>query len=854
MPEIDPTNRGTAARAASRGTHAPKTHVAARLATLGRAASRLAQFDAFRLDIKLGLRVLVKFWGLTLFGGLAMAMAITLGASIFELLRVATGTAIPLDDGDRVVMIQPVDAQTQQTRRASVEDFERWRMDLRSVEDVGAFRTMERDLMTANGPAPPVPVAEMSAAGFDLARVAPLRGRFLLPEDERSGASPVLVIGYDAWQSTFGGNADVVGQTVQLDGVFHTVVGVMPEGFGFPLNHQYWMPLQANTVERVAVFARLAPGASLEMAQAEVESLGLLDPDAPADARLRPRLVPYVVGILGAMPAITALVPLILPLLLIPPCVNIAVLVYARTVSRQGELAARTALGATRGRIVGQIFVEVLILSGLAAGLALIATPKVVEFISEATTPGTRLPFWMNFGLSYTTIGYACALAVVAALIAGAIPALRATGRLTLACLHTLGSLAQPKLGKLWTTLVLLQVALSMAVLPIGSEIAWTLYGPTPAGLRFAPGEYLMANLSVDPQSSVDAVRFGEVRAALVRRLQAEPGVTGVTVANGLPSQESQIRVQAEVTGAVSATAFNRVDLEFFDTFNTRVLTGRGFDASDFEPESNTAVVNLSFARRVLGHGNPIGRRVRFVAAGADDGTPSTERYGPWLEVVGVVEDFSAEGGRRALYRPLPRIPEAVPVSSNVADSPAPPLKLAIHTGPTIPAALPGRLREIVALLDPNLRIDPIGTFDVLWESFWIEDGTIASVIAGLLLGIVSFAVAGVYTLMAFTVVQRRREIAIRSALGATPWRLTTGIFRRVLVPVIVGASLGGLAALFAEYYWSPLLFEFREGGRALPWSLPAAEVMLITIGFLVAAGPARRALNIQPVEDLRDV
>ena len=261
----------------------------------------IPHLSTFFIDVKLGLRMLRKYWALSLIGGMAMAMAITMGASVFELLHVVRGTTIPLEEGDRVVVIQPFDTKTQQESNSSLEDFERWSSELRSVEDAGAFRTTQRDLATINGPSAPVPVAEMSASGFETARVAPLLGRALLAGDEIAGAPPVVVIGYDAWQSTFAGDPAVIGQEVQLDSVFHTIVGVMPEDFAFPVNHQYWTSLGTGIRGRVVVFARLAPGTDLERAQAEVETVGLLEPNSATEAGppLRPRVVPYVIGMTG---------------------------------------------------------------------------------------------------------------------------------------------------------------------------------------------------------------------------------------------------------------------------------------------------------------------------------------------------------------------------------------------------------------------------------------------------------------------------------------------------------------------------------------------------------------------------
>lgn len=816
--------------------------------------------SAFWLDVKLGSRMLRKHWALTLIGGLAMAAAITLGAAAFYLLHAALGTTVPLDEGDRIVVIQPWDPATVSALPATVADFERWRNGLRSIDDIGGMwvdrRGIARDLVIGNRAPVPVGVAEISAAGFRLARVAPLLGRFLLDSDEAAGAPPVLVIGYDAWQSTFAADPDVIGRTVQLDGVFYTIVGVMPEGFAFPVNHQYWTSPRPDAGDHVIVFGRLAPGETLESAGAEVRLAGLEDTRAPDGSEpLRPRVVPYIAGLIGEPGFwIRLLVPLAIPLLLIPPCANIAILIYARTVARQGEFAARTALGATRRRIVAQVFIEVLVLALLAAGLALALTPKLADFLRVSATPGTsRMPFWMDFGFSYATIGYAAALAVAAALIAGAVPALRATGRWTLAGLHALGARSVPRLGRLWTSLVILQVALAAATLPVVTEIAWAISGPAIAGPTFAPDEYLTAGLN--PDAGADATRFRAARDELGRRLAAEPGVIGITYSDSLPSQEAILRVEIEQrNGAESAehrfamAAFNRVDGEFFDAFGVRLLTGRGFTAADFEQDRDAAIVNRSFARGIFGDGNPLGQRIRILA-GDENGASDNGQPRQWLEIVGVVADFSADGGRPAIYRPLtdaPRIEGAGP-------GPAVASSLSIHAERGVLPALPERLRTIAEAVDADLQLQAVVGLDVRYESYWLQDRTIAVALAGVMLGVIALSAAGVYTLMAFAVVQRQREIGIRSALGAPPWRLVAGIFRRVLVPIAVAAVAGAAGAVLIDHYLSPALFELREGGRPLPWVLPAAEAFIVLIGLLVVAGPARRTIRTDPVATLRD-
>lgn len=809
--------------------------------------------NTFTLDVKLGLRMLRKHLALTVIGGLTMAGAMTFGTALFHAWNVGTQTELPLDEGDRVVVLQPWDSVTRSRLTTPMVDFEKWRETLTLVENVSAFRFVQSNMGTGSGPAVSVQVAQMTAAGFRVADVPPLIGRVLAEQDESPAAAPVVVIGYQAWQSRFGADQDMLGRTVELDGVAHTVVGVMPEGFRFPVSHQYWTNLKTDTLDGVIVFGRLAPGATLDSANGEIQAAGLDDATPPSRTgeSLQPRVVPYVTGIIGELsPGVMLLVPLLLPLVLLPPCANIAILIYARTIARQGEFAARAVLGATRSRIVAQIFVEMLVLAGAAAVLAMLLAPKLVDYLRAQVVFGDT-PFWIDLGFSYATIGYAAALAIVAALVAGAIPAIRATGGGQLAGLQALAARAEPRLGWVWTALVVAQVAFAAATLPIVAELAWAISGPAVSGGRFAPEDYLVAYL--DPGgANTDNSRFAEVRTELARRLAAEPGVTAVTFAEALPSNEPSSRVEVEDAGSGQATApiasalFNRVDSEFFDAFNVRPLIGRNFNERDSQAVADSIVVNQSFARRFLGDGNPLGRRLRVVGAADRSGTPPA---GPWFEIVGVVEDFSANGGRPTFYQPLGRAAEGGWANDEGATAQT----VLIHASSGILPELADRLRDTAAALDPDLRVERVATMDRIYSGFSFADTGVASALAGVMLGVLLLSAAGVYTLMAFAVVQRRREIGIRSALGARPWVLIGGIFRRVLGPVTVAAGVGALGAVLLEYYFRPILFAFMEGGRPLPWMLPVGEVFILLTGLLVVAGPARRALRIDPVETLRD-
>ena len=270
-----------------------------------RNARGLGWFDEMRfswLDLKLGLRMLVKYPGLTLVGGLSMAFAIWVGAGTFEAIRQLVFPTIPLPDADRIVMLQNWDASANRPELRATHDFVAWRGSLQSVQDLGAYRAVTQNLMITEGLAEPVFTAEVSAAAFRVLRVPPVLGRTLVESDEQAGAPLVAVIGYDLWQSRFNGDSGVVGRTVRLTGAPATIVGVMPDGFAFPRTQELWVPLRIDVsgYDRrqgmtIRIFGRLAPGASLEQARTELTNLGRIAAgDFPRDSPAPPPAAVHV--------------------------------------------------------------------------------------------------------------------------------------------------------------------------------------------------------------------------------------------------------------------------------------------------------------------------------------------------------------------------------------------------------------------------------------------------------------------------------------------------------------------------------------------------------------------------------
>ena len=859
-------------------------HRPADAARLARAAAggRLQALEALRdqrglpwlasslLDVRLGLRLLARNWGLTLVGGLAMSVAISIAAVVFAAFDVLLWTPLPLEAGERIVAIQMWDREAGQRRDTAWQDVERWRASLQSIDDVGAFQTIRRNVIAADGSVELAAVAEISAAGFRVARVPALIGRVIVDADLAADATPIIVIGYDVWQQRYAGARDVVGRELRLGDAVHTVVGVMPSDFRFPYNFRYWIPLRRVADEMLrnegpegVVFGRLTPGATLARAHAEVSALGAL-PSAvrraerapspmeatPHAASTGPRVVPYTFAFTGdfergELSLLWSLSSLALVLLLLPPCANIAILNYARTVTRQQEFAARHALGGSRARIVWQLFIEALVLTAAAAAVALVIV-RIVSVVIEGrlqNIPGGP-PFWMTFDTSYRTFLFVVVLTIAGAAVAGLVPALQATARLARLGAGALAGRTTLRLGATWTTLVIAQVAFSVGVLPLATELAWGTLRTGAVGPGFAAEEFASARVALE--DNVDrqrAVLFANRQRELSQRLGADPAILDVTSALRPPGEEPWVFVDIEGRDAPTEVLngrlpgfparFNQVDASFFDVYQVPVLIGRPFDKGDVATESDAVIVNRNFADTIAPGSSALGRRFRYVRA--MDGEWS---HGPpanhWYEVVGVVGNLPVTTDARVAYH---RVAAGQIHPAN--------LQLRLRGRPT---DLAERLRSIAASVDPALHVDEVRTLAEIYRDHRFGDNLGAITIGAITSSVLLLSAAGLYALMAFTVAQRRREIGIRAALGAQPGQLMASVFKRAFVHIGIGSAVGVLAAYLVGRY-VPIQ---QIGGLPIPGVLPAAAAFMLIVGVLASLGPARRGLRIDPSEALR--
>ncbi|HEX8360156.1 MAG TPA: ABC transporter permease [Longimicrobium sp.] len=822
----------------------------------------ISGFGGLGLDFKLGGRMLVKYPGLTLVGGLAMAFAIWAGSIAFVMVGQFLHPTLPLPGGERVVRIHTWDASANELEKRTLSDFLAWRGGLRSVTDLGASRDVSLNLMVGRNVGPPVSAAEVTASAFRIAPEPPLLGRTLVPADERPGAPPVVVIGHDVWQKRFAGDPGVVGRTVQLGGAYATVVGVMPEGFGFPVAHEMWTPLQPDALvpapregPDVAVFGRLAPGATFEGAQAELAAFGRRAAAATPQTHrhLQPHVTPYTSAFPGnELPALFS-VNLVAVTLLVLICSNVALLLFARAASREGELVVRSALGASRGRIVAQLFTEALVLGAVAAVVGLAAAQFAlrhwgVEFLELNLGP---LPFWFDVGLSPRAVLYAGGLTLLGAAIAGVVPARKITRGLGASLKAGTAGGGGMRFGGVWTAVIVTQVAFTVAF-PISlffqQQEAWRV---SSYDVGFATGEYLAMQLNTDAaDSAAHTARLAPALERLRQRVAAEPGVRGVTFANRLPRDSySQSLIELDAPAgtpterAVVSTA--SIHPSYFDVLESPALAGRAFTSADLGANARVVIVDQGFVDLHLQGRSPIGRQVRFLKRGQQSAGPAE----PWYEIVGVVKELGmghALQDERVAGMYLPVVPGSTGA-----------INMIVHV-PGDPLSLTPRLREIAAAVDPTLRISQVQRLDqvnnpILWVlGMWMR------MTLGLTAVAVLLSLAGIYAVLSFTVARRTREIGVRVALGAPRSRVIAAIFRRPIrqvgAGIVVGYLLATLAAVVATGHKPDTALKLDPGVLSPgQYALLAAyAVFMLGVCMLACVVPTRRALSVQPSQALR--
>jgi putative ABC transport system permease protein len=826
------------------------------------------------LDARLGMRMLVKYPGLTIVGGLAMAFAIWIGVVTFQLVSAVLYPSLPLPDGDRIVELRNWDAAANHAETSSLHDFVAWRDAVRTITDIGAFREGTRNLVVVGDDAQPVEVAEITSNAFRIAPAPPVLGRTLQPADEQPGAPMVVVLGYDVWRLRFASDAGVLGRAVRIGDTQATVVGVMPEGYAFPVAHDAWLPLRVDDVAitprsgpGITVFGRLASGFSLRDARAELAALGQRAAAEFPDTHthLRPQVLSYATMFEDMETTdfvAFGMMYLFVVLLLVVICGNVALLMFARAATRESELVVRSALGASRSRIGAQMFVEALVLGLFAAAVGLAAANFTLnrwgtEFL---TTNLGRLPFWLSVELSPAAVLWALGLTLLGAAIAGLLPAMKVTRGLGHRLRQETPGSGGLQFGGVWTAVIVAQVALTV-VFPAVALLEHRLL----TGLRsydpgFAAAEYVGVRIDMDEGSAASApteetrqAQFVASLETLRQRVAQQPGVVGVTYVDRLPQmyhRERRIEVDEAATTSYETLPevhLAAVDAAYFDVLGAPIVAGRGFGPADFETDARAVIVDQGFVDEVLHGQNPVGRRIRIAVppAANDDVQPAAQ---PWYEIVGVVPELGmrhpTQTGRAAgLY--LPTRPGAEG-----------PVNLVVHARGE-PMAMAATLRTLATAVDPTLRLSAAQRLDrVADDVIWVV-GIWLRITLGLTAITLLLSLAGIYAVLSFTVARRTREIGIRVALGASRRRLVAATFRRPLTQVGLGVLAGAVLIVWGG---TVLAGELPLGdgpgagaGTAVQAVLFAAYIaLMLGVCLLACIVPLRRALGVQPTEALR--
>lgn len=819
------------------------------------------------LDVRLGTRMLVTYPGLTLVGGLAMAFGIWFGAVSFEMFGVVTSTKLPLPDGDRIVRIQNWDAMAQQGEDRVVYDYQFWRA-ARSITDAGAYRDALVNLTAPQGSGQPALAAEVTAAAFRIAPARPLMGRVLDESDEAGAAPPVVVLGYDIWQQRFAGDAGIVGQDVRLGSSYATVVGVMPEGYAFPVSHELWLPLRLDLVGTgprsgayIKVFGRLAEGVSRAAAQAEFSALGTrFAAELPAThEHIRPHVLPYTQSSVAnaEIAGVRWLAYFFITVLMVVVSSTVALLLFARAAAREPEMIVRSALGASRGRIIAQLFAEALVLAGLAAALGLVAAQLSVSrwgaHYFEVNIG--RLPFWFDFNVSPTTVIAALGLALVGAVVAGVMPARKITRGLGTRLRAGTAGGGGVNFGGVWTIVIVMQVALTVTL----PAVVMLVRNETMRIASYDPGfpmhEYLGIGLDIDKpldeELTPDAfalldARFSSALETLRQRLLGEPGVAAVTFVDRLPGDYHIDRRVELMTLPGQPSAWVKsaaVDDGYFAALQAPVIAGRGFTSADLAPDAHVVMVDQGFVDLVMGGRSPLGHQVRISTRQMPDSLVAQQ---PWHQIVGVVRNLGMShvvqrDAAAGLYLPT------VPGSQGG-------LNMIVHSRGD-PLAVAPRVRDIAAAVDPALRIEKVGRLDQATSPLLWFLGLWMRIIIGLTAVALLLSLSGIYAVLSYIVARRTREIGVRVALGASASRVIMTIFRRPLTQVSLGVLAGVVLIGFASVAVRQTEQFSGTGGGLAPGHLAllaAHGILMSGICMLACVVPTLRALRVQPTEALR--
>jgi len=779
---------------------------------------------------------------------LTLALGIGGTAAVLSLTGALFSATLPIPQADRVVAVTEHRVEGGPGQVVQYPDYVAYRNGAASAfADLAAIGNRTLMVRTGEG-AESLPGSFVSGNYFRMLEVAPALGRYLTPEDDRSGAAPVVVLGHRLWQSRFDGDPGVLGSTLHLNGRPATVVGVAGEGFRgsvMTASPEFWVPIAAREIlapeladvegtrtHWLWMQGRLADGVDRRQAQAALTVVGRqLSQEREERSGVR------AIGLTpaGSIPAgmrseATTLSGILLVasmLVLLIASINVAGMLLARAITRRREMAIRLAIGAGASRLVRQLLTEsaLLFLLGGAAGVVL--AYWLVDLLAvPLTTPGGPLPLPLanlDPAIDGGLLALSLLIAVGAGVLAGIAPAIQ-SGRSDLV-VSLKGTPSESGRSRLRSALVVGQVATCFLLLMATGLLVRSLQEAARVDLGFEPTGVLTGSLDL-ARAGYDAQSGRAFYRDLAERLERSPGVMGVSFSDVHPLAGSEVTTVLEVTGGERVELwYNPVSRGYFETLGIPLRQGRVFGEADREGAPPVAVVNESFVHVHSGGASPIGRTIRM--------------GGEEVEIVGVVADTR--------WSSLDEDPFPFAYRSLEQDF-TPTVSLLVRFAGDATAAEAVVRRELHAL-DPDLPLLGVTTHDRTVREHMVPQriaayGAGAFGVIGLLL-----AVVGLYGLLAYTVGQRTREIGIRMALGARAGNVAHLVLRHGATLVAAGAGVGILASLWALPRLGGLLFGVTSTD---PAAFMAVLLLLLAVGLLAAYLPARRAARVDPMIALR--
>jgi putative ABC transport system permease protein len=787
-------------------------------------------------DLRVGARLLVKDRAFTIAAVLVLGLGIAATNTAFTLANGALLRDMPFEDPERVVELGD----------ASYLELRDWHATARAFEGIAGVREESTNVSDEQIAAEHTRGAYVSAHAFALLGRQPVIGRDFRPDDERVGAASVVILGHTLWRTRYRSDAGIVGRTIRINGRPSTVIGVMPEGFEFPINAKLWQPLTSmaadvrdnRSVRFIDGFGRLRPGVSRQQARTELTAIdAALRRTYPENARRNPPTVAsFRSGIGGPLVAVLLALMGAVTFVLLIACANVANLLLARAAHRAREISIRMSLGATRVRIVRQLLVESLLLACLGGAVALLLSSAGIRLFWRVVTQiDEGPPYWLSFPIDGQVLAFLAAVCLTTAIVFGLAPAIHtARTDITPVLNETSSRSAGTRRTRRWAGgLVIAQLALALVLLSGAGLMMRNLLAQVTmdAGVSTAG----LMRMAVDLPATV--YPSDEQRLAFYDRLDERlRTMTGMqaSLASAVPmggAPEARVLFAGgaepplEERPVVSAMT---IGPRYFETVGARLLRGRMLLAGDGRPGPAAVIVNQRFVDLYFAGRDPLGERIRL------------DRGADWLTVVGVAGNIRQRRTESGAFDPVVYLP--------IATNPVARITVLARSAASL-TSVGSSIRTQVSELDPDLPLWNVRAVDDdLALSRWPQRvfGSLFAISAVVAL---ILAAVGLYAITAYSVAQRTQEIGIRMALGARAMQVWWLVTRRATVQLAVGLLLGVIGAVGVGRVLPAVL---AGTGGADPITLLIVSAVLSAVGLAAALVPARRATRLDPISALR--